>query len=104
MKRIAFISDHASPLPTMGVDTGGQNVYVAEITRELARKGYEVDVFTRWEDAFVDQVINWIPGVRVIHIQAGRIEHISQQNLFPFINEFTQNVIKFIGNENASYD
>ena len=104
MKRIAFISDHASPLTTMGVDAGGQEVYVAEVTRQLARKGYEVDIFTRWEDPSLDQVINWIPGVRVIQVPAGRIEYMRQENLFPFMNEFTQNMIKFIGDENVSYD
>jgi hypothetical protein len=30
-----------------GVDTGGQNVYVAHVARHLARRGYEVDIFTR---------------------------------------------------------
>lgn len=33
LARIAIISDHASPLATIGgVDSGGQNVYVAQIT------------------------------------------------------------------------
>jgi len=104
MKRIAFISDHASPLGTLGVDTEGQNVYVAEVTRQLARKGYGIDIFTRWEDPSLDGVINWIPGVRVLHIQSGRIEPMQYENLFPFTHEFTENTMKFIANENASYD
>ena len=42
-KRIAFISEHASPLATLGgIDNGGQNVYVAELSTELARKGYRL--------------------------------------------------------------
>jgi len=50
-KRIAFISEHASPLATLGgIDNGGQNVYVAELSTELARKGYLVDVYTRKDD------------------------------------------------------
>jgi len=41
---IAFISEHASPLATLGgVDTGGQNVYVAQVAKYLVRKGYMVD-------------------------------------------------------------
>jgi hypothetical protein len=46
--RIALISDHASPLAAPGsVDCGGQNVYVANLARELAQAGHAVDVFTR---------------------------------------------------------
>ena len=47
-KRIALISEHASPLALLGgVDSGGQNVYVGQLARLLGRLGFEVDVFTR---------------------------------------------------------
>ncbi len=47
-QRIALISEHASPLARPGgVDSGGQNVYVAQLARHLAAMGREVDVFTR---------------------------------------------------------
>lgn len=46
--RIAFLSEHASPLTNLGgADAGGQNVYVDQVSRNLARRGYTVDVFTR---------------------------------------------------------
>ena len=46
--RIAMVSAHTSPLaPLGGRETGGMNVYVLELSRELARLGYEVDIFTR---------------------------------------------------------
>ena len=46
--RIAFLSEHASPIARLGgQDAGGQNVYVDEVSRSLGRLGYEVDVFTR---------------------------------------------------------
>jgi NAD(P)-dependent dehydrogenase (short-subunit alcohol dehydrogenase family) len=49
--RIAMISEHASPLAAAGgVDSGGQNVYVAEVARCLAEAGHRVDVFTRRDD------------------------------------------------------
>jgi len=79
---IAFISEHASPLATLGgVDTGGQNVYVAQVAKYLVRKGYMVDVFTRWEDTKTPQVIDWLPGIRVIHIKAGPVEIIPKENI-----------------------
>ena len=48
LHRVAMLSVHTSPLATPGRgDAGGMNVYVAETARRLARRGIEVDVFTR---------------------------------------------------------
>ena len=48
MRKIALISEHASPLARIGgTDSGGQNVYVAQLAKQLARLGYLVDIFTR---------------------------------------------------------
>ncbi|WP_345955331.1 glycosyltransferase family 1 protein [Mucilaginibacter sp. PAMB04168] len=102
---IAFISEHASPLATLGgVDTGGQNVYVAQTAKYLARKGYKVDVFTRWEDASLPQTINWVPGVRVVHVKAGPVEVIAKENILDFMPEFTQSMVDFISAEGVNYD
>ena len=47
-RRIAMISVHTSPLATLGGrETGGMNVYVRELSRELGARGYDVDIFTR---------------------------------------------------------
>ena len=101
---IAFISEHASPLATLGgVDTGGQNVYVAQVAKYLVRKGYMVDVFTRWEDTKTPPVIDWLPGVRVIHIKAGPVEIISKENILGYMPEFTQNMLEFIKTTGADY-
>src|SRR4051812_49176813 len=46
-KRIAFISEHASPLACLGsADAGGQNIYVDELSRHLGERGYQIDIFT----------------------------------------------------------
>ena len=48
MRRVAMISLHTSPLDQPGTgDAGGMNVYVIELSRQLAQAGIEVDVFTR---------------------------------------------------------
>ena len=71
-KKIAFISEHASPLATLGgVDSGGQNVYVAEIPKQLVKLGYEIDIYTRKENSGIEEIVNWLPGIRVIHVKAG---------------------------------
>lgn len=49
--RIAVISVHGCPLLVPGTrEAGGMNVYVAQMSQELARLGIAVDVFTRWHD------------------------------------------------------
>ena len=48
LTRVAMISVHTSPLAQPGTgDAGGLNVYVAETARELARRGIDVEIFTR---------------------------------------------------------
>ena len=105
MKRIAFISEHASPLATIGsVDAGGQNVYVAELAKQLASMEYEVDVFTR-HDGSVDQpIIEWFPGIRVIHIKAGAQEFIRKEELLPLMSPFFEQMIVFIKELNIQYE
>lgn len=103
--RIAFISDHASPIAALGgVDTGGQNVYVGELAYQLARKGYEVDIFTRWEHAQLPQVVQWRNGVRVVHIKAGPVECIPKEQLLPYMADFRENMLAFMRNEQIQYD
>jgi glycosyltransferase involved in cell wall biosynthesis len=103
--KIAFISDHASPIAALGgVDTGGQNVYVGELAYQLAKKGYEVDIFTRWEYPQLPQVVQWRDGVRVVHVKAGPVECIPKEQLLPYMAAFRENMITFIQQENISYD
>jgi D-inositol-3-phosphate glycosyltransferase len=103
-QRIAFISEHASPLATLGgVDSGGQNVYVGELAKHLLALDFRIDIFTRWDDVKLPQVIAWIPGVRVISIKAGPVEVLPKEDLLPFMSEFTGNMIEFITNELQPY-
>jgi D-inositol-3-phosphate glycosyltransferase len=104
-RRVAFISDHASPLAILGgVDNGGQNVYVAELSKELARKGYEVDVFTRSDQPNQESVVHWCQGVRVINIAAGPKEFIEKEKLLPYMQEFANRTIAFMRSENLNYE
>lgn len=104
-RRIAFISEHASPLAVLGgVDAGGQNVYVAELAKYLSKMDYDVDVFTRWEDANTPQVVNWLRNVRVIHIEAGPITYVQKEDLLGYMPEFRKNMMKFMEQEDIIYD
>jgi D-inositol-3-phosphate glycosyltransferase len=104
-RKIAFISEHASPLAVLGgVDSGGQNVYVAETARHISRLGFDVDVYTRWEDPAVDEVVNWMPGVRVIHVKAGPVRYMPKEQLLPYMLLFRHNMIRFMRRHQVSYE
>lgn len=99
-QRIAMISDHASPLaPVGGVDSGGQNIYVAETARHLAARGYAVDVFTRKDQPNLPEVVNWQPGVRVIHVPAGPAAYVRKEEILPAMPEFAAFVQNFAAAE-----
>ncbi len=103
--RIAFISDHASPLATLGeVDSGGQNVYVAEVAYSLANMGYMVDIFTRRESGDIAEIVDFQENVRVIHIGAGPDHPIPKEELFVYMETFSAHVIRFIEAEQVKYE
>ena len=94
-KRVALISEHASPLCVLGgVDSGGQNVYVGQVARHLAALGYEVDVFTRRDSEFLPDVAQWINGVRIIHIRAGPAEYVRKEDMLPYMDSFTSQALR----------
>ncbi|HYD63658.1 MAG TPA: glycosyltransferase family 1 protein [Noviherbaspirillum sp.] len=105
MRKIALISEHASPLALIGsTDSGGQNVYVAQIAKQLARLGYLVDIFTRRDSEFQEQVIDWLPGVRVIHVPAGPAHFVPKETMLPYMEQFGRFVIRFARRQKLPYD
>lgn len=103
--KIAFISEHASPLATIGgVDSGGQNVYVAELARQLAGLGYDIDIFTRNDDPNLQKVVCWLPGVRVIHMNAGPVSSLPKEELWQYMPEFRDSMLGFMQREKLSYE
>jgi phosphoheptose isomerase len=104
-RRIALISEHASPLASLGgVDAGGQNVYVAQLARHLARAGDRVDVFTRRDDPAQPQIVEWQPGVRVIHVPAGPPAPLPKEQLLGHMGEFTSWLLGELSRRSRGYD
>lgn len=104
-RRIAFISEHASPLGILGgVDSGGQNVYVGKLARHLATIGYSVDIFTRRDSEDLPEVVEWLDGVRIIHIPAGPPAFVRKEELLQFMPEFTAATLRFCKGEWPPYD
>ncbi|MCH2539930.1 MAG: glycosyltransferase [Anaerolineales bacterium] len=88
--RIAMISMHTCPLATLGgKETGGMNVYVRDLTRELGRSGIGVDVFTRSQDEHQPHIKHDLGnGNRVFHIPAGPERPLPKDELFKCLPEF----------------
>jgi D-inositol-3-phosphate glycosyltransferase len=89
--KIAMVSEHASPLAILGgVAAGGQNVHVAALSIELARRGIEVVVHTRRDDASLARRVPLVRGVTVDHVDAGPPEPIPNpiDTLLPYMDDF----------------
>ncbi|KWW97979.1 glycosyl transferase [Carbonactinospora thermoautotrophica] len=87
--KIAMVSEHASPLATIGgVDAGGQNVHVASLSQALARRGHEVTVYTRRDSRRLPRRIELCPGLVVEHVPAGPPRELPKDDLLPYMPEF----------------
>lgn len=112
-RRIALISEHASPLALPGsMDYGGQHVYVANLARELAsgmaselaHGGAWVDVFTRRDAAGQAQLVQAGDRLRVIHVPAGPAHYLPQEQLLPYMPRFARWVTRFARRVPVPYD
>ena len=106
MLRIAMISYHTCPLATLGgKDTGGMNVYVRELTRQLGQMGVHVDVFTRSQDDHVPHVLHELGyGNRVVHVPAGPEHPVPREELADYIPEFVEGIKAFACEKKIKYD
>ncbi len=104
MQKIAFISEHASPMALLGgADGGGQNVYVDHLARQLARLGYPVDIFTRRDHPLQPAVVEWRSGVRIVHVDAGPARTLPKEQLLPYMAEFGHGMLRFMRAEGHPY-
>ena len=106
IQRIALISVHTSPLAPMGgAKTGGMNIYVRELSRELGKHGYFIDIFTRRSSALeshIDLAIG--QNVRVIYLNAGPQQPLSPDEQVAHLSEFTASLMAFATLHNLRYD
>jgi D-inositol-3-phosphate glycosyltransferase len=103
--RVAMISYHTCPLATLGgKDTGGMNVYVRDLSRELGRHRIGVDVFTRSQDVHVPHVLHDLGyGNRIVHIPAGPEDPVDKKGLHRFLPEFQEGILEFAANKGLRY-
>lgn len=106
MLRVAMLSYHTCPLAVLGgKDTGGMNVYVRDLTRELGREGVHVDVYTRSQDEHVPHVLHDLGyGNRVVHIPAGPEIPLPKQELASYLPQFVSGIQAFAAEKRIAYD
>ncbi len=87
--KIAQVSEHASPLATVGgQDAGGQNVHVRALSEELVRQGHSVVVHTRRDDPHAPRQVRTPGGVTVDHVDAGPAAPVPRDSLWPWMGDF----------------
>lgn len=121
--RVAMLSVHTSPLDQPGTgDAGGMNVYVAELSRALARRGARVEIFTRATSSALPETVvldgtaadgspltgeaarevllaaavppGVVPPVLVHHVPAGPFEGLDKNDLPGQLCAFTAGVLR----------
>lgn len=104
--RIAMLSYHTCPLATLGgKDTGGMNVYIRDLARELGRRGIGVDVYTRSQDEHVPHVLHDLGhGNRIVHVRSGPETPVAKTALPDYLSEFVGGILDFARAKALDYD
>lgn len=96
---IAVVSVHTSPLARPGTrDSGGLNVYVRELSREMGKRGHTMDIFTRRTDARTPEVTRIDEHTRVIQISAGPLDA-DKARQRRYLETFRQGVMEWVGSQ-----
>jgi D-inositol-3-phosphate glycosyltransferase len=102
---VAMLSVHTCPLAALGgKETGGMNVYVREVSRELGRMGVSVDVFTRSQDPSIPRVVRLGERARVIHLAAGIEAPMARERVYDHLDEFVEGIEAWRIAEAIDYD
>lgn len=101
-----MLSVHTSPLAQPGTgDAGGMNVYVLQTALGMARRGVEVEIFTRATSSADPPMVEVAPGVVVRNVVAGPFEGLDKYDLPTQLCAFTAGVLRAEANhEPGHYD
>jgi D-inositol-3-phosphate glycosyltransferase len=103
--KIAMLSAHSCPVGDLGAkDTGGMSVYIRELTRELEKKGHNIDVYTRIHDPADPLVEDLGERARLIHLRAGKEATIQKMAVYFSLPEFTFNLEHYWQDNSLRYD
>jgi D-inositol-3-phosphate glycosyltransferase len=103
--KIAMISLHSCPIGKLGgKDTGGMNVYIQEIAREMGKRGHTVDIYTRAHKPEHEQIVKLGDNTRLIHIETGGNEEIPKVAFYSYLQNFICGIENFRNSVNIHYD
>ena len=87
---------HSDPSAKLGgSETGGQNVYVSELSKALGQMGWSVDIFTRLTRKRTKMVKSHGKNVNIIYIKAGPRYFISKDKVLEKLPEFIGNFLAY---------
>jgi len=103
--RIAMLSVHTCPLAMLGgKETGGMNVYVRDLSRELGRRGHQVDVYTRSQNPDLPRISNKLrAGGRVIHLPAGPERPYDKHHVYDHLPQFVEGALAQAAADGVQY-
>ena len=105
LSSVCMLSVHTCPIAALGgKKTGGMNVYIRDLARELGNRNIHVDIFTRCEAKDTAEVKRLGPNVNVIHIPSGPAKALDPINIYPHLDEFTANVLVYAEKNQVKYD
>jgi D-inositol-3-phosphate glycosyltransferase len=70
----------------------------------MAARGVTIDIFTRRQAPDVPDVVEYAPGARVIHIDAGPHRHVDKYDIIDYLPDFACGIQRFRALTGASYD
>ncbi len=101
---MAVLAVHTSPLAQPGTgDAGGMNVYVLQTALHLARRGIEVEIFTRATASADPPVQRVAPGVLVRNVVAGPFEGLDKYDLPTQLCAFAAGVLRAEASHEPGY-
>jgi D-inositol-3-phosphate glycosyltransferase len=105
IERVAFLSLHSCPLQRPGQgDAGGMNVYLRDLGTAMAESGIEVVAFTRRSDEPTPEVVEVVPGYRVVHITAGPPVQMPIRDLYGLVGDFADSTLAWIDQNGEAFD
>ncbi len=90
--RILMVSTHgywSDPPPAGATDTGGQTLYVLQISKEWARAGRKVIILARWFDGYhrVDHIEE---NLWLVRIPAGDSRFVRKEDIYPLLPQLAE--------------
>jgi D-inositol-3-phosphate glycosyltransferase len=81
------------------------NVYVRDLSRELGRRGHQVDVYTRSQNPEIPRISEKLgTGGRVIHLPAGPERPYDKHRVYDHLPEFVEGALAQAAADDIAYD